>query len=505
MSRRHCVVGAALLAVLGLVAAGADEAAERDFIERFALAADREAVLQELVPGTEEYYYFHCLHDQNLGRLDDVDARLPVWVERHGRTGRVREIENRQALLRYAGDPDKALAYLRSQLGLHFDHQQDVLAGKSGLPTALDPAQIGRDALTDRALADPGQRDTVAGFEDCALDWLIDRPLDPKRRRDLLERLRRPDHPGLVPLVAADLDAPRSRGFGSLEIHARLILAQLDQLLEIKPDLLNEERFVDVYLAKLRPGADEDWRHDTAARQAYLERLEAFASRLGPAHNSLRACVLYHRLVHDRAEGLYDKERFLAYLKLPRPAPYMNPAYIGRPGQGMADLGRDFDAQIRLPRIGDDEPLVHSYLARFFVEEDNYKAYETYLRDDYLKRVFAETKILNGLGDMEKWYSWMPSNDYRVLRDRVDIEFDPANRTAYGPADAVGLDVWVKNVDTLFVKVFEIDAENYYRRHQREIDTDIDLDGLVPNDESVYTYDAPPLRRVKRHFDFPAL
>ena len=33
---------------------------EVGFIERFALAQDREKVLTELVPGTEDYYFFHA-------------------------------------------------------------------------------------------------------------------------------------------------------------------------------------------------------------------------------------------------------------------------------------------------------------------------------------------------------------------------------------------------------------------------------------------------------------
>ncbi|MEI6177273.1 MAG: hypothetical protein WCS43_10300, partial [Verrucomicrobiota bacterium] len=37
---------------------------EVGFIERFALATDREKALGELVPGSEDYYFFHCLHYQ---------------------------------------------------------------------------------------------------------------------------------------------------------------------------------------------------------------------------------------------------------------------------------------------------------------------------------------------------------------------------------------------------------------------------------------------------------
>jgi hypothetical protein len=37
---------------------------EIGFIEKFALAADRSSVLSQLIPGSEEYYFFHALHFQ---------------------------------------------------------------------------------------------------------------------------------------------------------------------------------------------------------------------------------------------------------------------------------------------------------------------------------------------------------------------------------------------------------------------------------------------------------
>ena len=38
---------------------------EIGFVEKFALGADREKVLGELIPGSEEFYFFHALHYGN--------------------------------------------------------------------------------------------------------------------------------------------------------------------------------------------------------------------------------------------------------------------------------------------------------------------------------------------------------------------------------------------------------------------------------------------------------
>jgi len=50
---------------IALAFAGA--AQEIGYIETFSLADDREAALKELVPGTDDYYYYHALHAQNIG------------------------------------------------------------------------------------------------------------------------------------------------------------------------------------------------------------------------------------------------------------------------------------------------------------------------------------------------------------------------------------------------------------------------------------------------------
>jgi len=52
------------------------------FIEKFALAADREDALKELIPGTEEYYFYHALHYQNSGRSAELDTLIAQWAKR---------------------------------------------------------------------------------------------------------------------------------------------------------------------------------------------------------------------------------------------------------------------------------------------------------------------------------------------------------------------------------------------------------------------------------------
>ena len=63
--KKHVAFGVGIRVVLCLCASVG--AKELGFVEDFALASDRDAVLKKLVPGTDDYYYYYCVHAQNTG------------------------------------------------------------------------------------------------------------------------------------------------------------------------------------------------------------------------------------------------------------------------------------------------------------------------------------------------------------------------------------------------------------------------------------------------------
>ena len=492
------------IGIAAMMFASSVAAADIGFVETYALAADRAAALRQLIPGTEDYYYYHCLHLLQTERYDDLGAMTRPWRERYGQTQRLTEIETRHALLTYDRDPKKTLDYLRDRLNLRFDHQREVAGIAPNLPTALDPRMIARDILRADSLR---RWNDLQNFEDIGLDQLAAADMSWEKQRNLLQRLLRPDVPNLAKLVADDLTAPHPQEFGAYPIHGKLTLAQLDELLKLRPALLTQPKFVQTWAAKLQPGADDDWRRDRTVTRSYLERLQAFVGRLAPTFNSLKAHVLYQRLMFDRAEGVYDKARFLAYLRLPRRVPYLPRPLLesAEAARFPADLAADFSGVTLLPPVGFDEPLVRDFLKHFLKDAASPAEFAPLIDETYLRHLFAEVKAENGLGDPETWASQLPPELFKAMRERVDIDFAPTNKADFSADEPVRLDLFVKNVPNLVVKVFEVNTPNFYKTHQREIDTDVNLDGLVPNAEKVHPYGEPPLRRVARRFDFPEL
>jgi hypothetical protein len=478
-------------------------AQEIGFLESFALADDRSTALEELIPGTQEYYFFYALHYQNTEQLDKAAELLEPWLKRHGESNLFMQIRNRQQLLKYSDDPKETLRYLQEKLGLKFDHERQSPDEERELPHKLPD-----DALTFEKLLPKvqNQHENTQSFTINGLRKLDQSTLTSPRRNDILHRIRQTDFPNLVDLIAADLKHKGSRPFSGFEIHKRLTLKQLDELSTKLPYLKSERPFVLTYLRKLSPPAGTNIKNDKLARRVHIDRLWKFVEPLNPSFNTLKATVLYQALKLDAEEGTFDREQFLRYLRIPKVTPQTNPLII-------KDVERDFyvtfsldlSEQTGFPRIDNDLELVQRYLRHFFIEDTTFEPFTPFLRSEFLEREFATTKILHGLGDPENWASKLTPESYQQLVERVNIEFDSQNKLNFGPKDEVELALNLKNANALLIKVFRINTQNYYRKFKRAVNADINLDGLVPNHEESHQYTDAPALIENRNFKFPQI
>ena len=480
-------------------------AQEIGFLEDFVMASDREKVLKQLVPGTEKYYYFHSLHYQNAQQLDKVDGLLESWLKRHGKTSRYNQILNRQSLLKYSDDPEATLDYLKKKLKLHFSHQQRIPDAQRELPSKLDPNLYATETLLKEALQTRSSGTSL--IKDKGLSLLAGKDLSKSQRRDLLKRLQRPDFPDLVDLIITDMQERDSGKFGSLPIHKSLTIKQLSELSEKYPKVKLESKFVGVYLSKLLPSEDVNWRANADEHRNYLDRLWAFVKPLNANFNSLKASVLYRLLELNLREEKMDRDLFMAYLALPRNTSYIHPVILKNVASRshIVKLTANYSSRCYLEPINDDESLVRKYLHHFLVDAADHADFDAFVKEPWLKREFALAKILNGIGDVEQWASRLTPDEYEKVLKRVDVEFVSTNPEFFNVDDDVTLELYLKNVKNLIVKVFEINTSNYYRKYKKEIDTDVNLDGLLPNSETVFEYDEEPAVRNRREFKFPQI
>ena len=502
---RSTIVTRAVLSLL--VAAAAKNALAQTppggFRESFALATDRNAALAQLIPGTEDHFYFSCLLRQHEGKFDEVPLLLAAWIERHGRTERVDEIELRQTLLSFDRDPGATSKRLIERLSLSFDWQQQVPGKPSTLPTKLDETLLDRPRLLLRALEQ--HRGSLDGLGSGALREFAKQGVPTELLRPLLDRIDDASMPGLVELIVRELRMADAGRWGSRGVHAHVTLLQLREIAQQRGNMLQDAGFVAAIVQRMQPSADVDLAIDDAARLQHLEGLEQFVTSLPDVHSSLKAHVLFHRLKHDLARGVVEDARLEAYLRLPHPGGRTNPEWVERLNavprvQGNADF------QTGLPRIGSDDRVVRACFEQLFATADSFDKWTSFVRADWVKRLFAETKLLRGEGDMARWYAMLEdASGYEQIVNRVELSFAPTQPARFAADAAAAIEVDVKNVPMLLVKLYRIDAAAYLRDQGKPVDASIDLDGLVANEEQVAKFTEPPVRRVRRAFQFDAL
>jgi len=466
-----------------------------EILEALALSADRSAALAQLLPGSEDHDYFHCLHAQQRGDLDAADRILATWPDRHGDNVGYRRLTLRQLMYRVMREPERAADDLRDRLGVSHWHEAEVAAIDPSRATRLAPGTFDGAAFLARALESSPDLSQVT---DEGIYELLGANLDPTRRHVVLDRIRHTPAPPLVGLIAADL-GERGHQFGGSRIHAELTLDQLNELARKRPELQTHRAWIEAVVRRMRPPASIDLALDRDAREAYLVELWKFVATLPPASNSLKAHVLWHLLdAQRRRDGAPDRELFVAYLQLPRNAGFAIHHEVR--ADNLVSPNADFSAVTGLWVAGGDEELVRDLLERAI---DDAPRYAAWLDRAWLEAVVAETRLLTGTGEIEAATRVLGPARAAAVRERVELAWCLHDRSQFAADEPVVLDVDVKHVPELTVNVFRVDPLAYFHVHKREVGADLDLDGLAASHELVLRFTEPPVRRVRRRIDLP--
>jgi hypothetical protein len=481
-------------------------------LEALAFATDRETALAHLLPGSADHDYFHCVHLQQRGDLAAAQLLIDDWGNRHS-DGRDQVLRLRQQLLLLSHRFDQqARDDVRDAFAVHHWHEPEAAEGAVRLPSALDHHAIDGAALLREAVRSSSDLSQVS--EEGIYQLLDgDYELDEARRGRLLERLGHTPSPRLVELVAGDMGPRELARFGTVAAHRALTLPQLVELAQLRPELRQHKEWVTMVVQRMRPPAHVDIDSHGAARHRYLLELWAFVSALAEPFVSLQLHVAWHlldegrrgRRAGDPRLGQRDRGLLLAYLRLPRHASYLDDRWRHLPPAQMGRHGVDFRVATGLATVVDDEALVRDYLFVFLAEGDEGDDLAPLFERSWFEHERATIRLLAGAPEPERWTRILGPEAAQALLEKVEIDLGIDNPEVVAEHDLLRLEVDLKNVSQLFIKVFRIDPVTYFAIHGKDVSADIDLDGLAASHEEVLTFIEPPLSpilRVRRSLEF---
>jgi hypothetical protein len=147
--------------------------------------------------------------------------------------------------------------------------------------------------------------------------------------------------------------------------------------------------------------------------------------------------------------------------------------------------------------------FVKDYLQHFCKQAGNLKAFKDIFDAHVLKEAEEHVAVVHhgkDLADVD-----MPQHKYEDLQKQVMLNFPPTNRELFKVDEEVELKLIVKNVQTLYIKIFEFNTETYYKKKLAPFNTSLNLDGLVAAEEETRTFDKPALIKFEETFKFPSL
>lgn len=143
------------------------------------------------------------------------------------------------------------------------------------------------------------------------------------------------------------------------------------------------------------------------------------------------------------------------------------------------------------------------YLQHFCIAKGSLESFKGIFEGKVLKEAeefVAVTHHGKDLTDLS-----MSQSTYEALQKKVTLKFPSTNKELFKVNEEVELKLVIKNVQTLYIKIFEFNTETYYKKRLAPFNTTLNLDGLVAAEEETKTYDRPALIQFEDTFKFPQL
>jgi len=494
---------------------------QSEFLEKYALSQNREEEINShLVQGTDIWYFYTILNLLNNGVKENdekIQSLLSSLKQHNGSDPSIiAALETRYKFLSFdcKNEAERAniFKWIREKMKLNYSSSPDLPYHESTTVTKY-PSKLDASHLEPFTPAREFDEYSTLAYGRLSKE----RSLTEQERTSILHGLSILDLESLMDLVLVDFQPNSTRDFGFYSVHSNLTLAQLDKIRSFNPEVVHKTQYIEAYVNRLAPPEGVDVKTDKQARSQYLQNLWKFISALPGSANSWKLTVLFWQLNLEKENGIYDLNKFLEYLSIPKESQNINSEWVSQ-------VDKSVKAKLH-QRVGlldepeNDSEFVLDFLQHFFAEEgrDTVKPFNEYLSPTFLTELLAKTKLMtiSEKEDHEKWYNLWKEKEENMenLKNKVILKFSPQNTKYFGVNDTISLKVELKNVPTLIIKVFEINTFSYFKKklpeidvNNLEIDAKLNLDGLVANQEEVHNFNnVLPLKKIHREFKFPQL
>jgi len=489
--------------------------------------------LKNLVEGSDSYKYLKCidlLTKKGLMLTKEEIAYVEDYIFRSN-TAESKKISIRYDILRYEASKDdsekqKILDNIRfKHLGLKFEHRRpnDLCLKAADVESSKTEKKEGIDVPLLEEINLKEELDKVYRLErgpnDFSKSALTKLDLD-KLNYDTFTRLLQTmgediimlDNDSLYETYAKWLaDNFKKHKYYNLDPTTLkyMTMEQMDKLKAKLPNLGSEATFAGIYTSKKfsRELSEEENSHLTyMEKRENLIKMYEYARQLPHKLIGLKSAVLLEILENGLKVDIYDEKYFLEYLQIPARQNFLKKAVSADVSTWNSYI-QNIQCEHNRTQYSDqlynkDKELLTKYLAYFFNHGKAVSVFTPFIDDKFVSSVWEDTMLMSG-NKVE--FNYENTSRLEKLATEVDITIGEQNKDLFSIGEDIDLHVELKNVPTLFIKVFEINTENYYRKNMAPFKTDVNLDGLIATIEKTIDYKQAPHIKFRETLKFPEL
>ena len=140
----------------------------------------------------------------------------------------------------------------------------------------------------------------------------------------------------------------------------------------------------------------------------------------------------------------------------------------------------------------EDKEIIEKYLKYFLLKDKNYlKDLNKYFKQDYINKFYAKIYFYSGNED-SSIMNLLTYNEINNIMNETILILNENNKEFFNINDNIELSLQIKNINNLYLKIYQINTENYYYTKKEEIDPYISLDGIIPFFEKAFTINSKP-------------
>ena len=488
--------------------------------------------LKSLIEGSDTFNYLKCIDlitKKGINMTKDENLFVRKYIS-HSSTPESKKIALRCDLLDYdhATTPEAKQIILQkiasSYLSLQFNHQR--------------PGDLGSKAiLTESGKEEKKQEEKPLLDEVDIIEELNKISRKEKKPSDFekqelmkvdLASLTKEDFYGLLRVLGEDIlmldtdafyktlakwliEEQKQKKYLAVEpeILRNMTIEQMDKLKSYLPGLCEEPTFAGIYTSKKfsKELSEEENSHLTyKEKRENLIKMYEYSKTLPHKLSGLKSSLLLEILENGMKLDLFEEKYFMEYIQLPARNNFVTKKVAPEVEQWKSCIQ---NVQSKHNQKGyaselkeNDKILLTRYLENFFTNGATIDKFKDYLDQRFLVVVWEDTMLFTG-NKVE--INEKNATRLEKLATEVSIQIGEQNKDVFAIGEDVSLWVEIKNVPTLFIKVFEINSENYYRKSMAPFRTDINLDGLIASIERVQEYKQSPQIRLKEQLKFPEI